>query len=294
MSRSSHSHTTNPPEGQVIITRARISGISEVMMNEEVRRTNLQIAQDILRQIEEASKDGSVEIIFADDIRKYIALLQEEGLSPLVIDSRLQIRLPLYELTLDLPPLAKALYMLYMRHPEGLYRKQIADCREELLWLYSACLGRRVDSDMRRTIDHLTDFSTKNADKQMSLINRSFRRALADKADHYIPVSAKRGERKCLDFSRVSFHLPSFLSGDFLSGSLNSRNHTAQNSFDIVQSSYCTAKVSFDVSQNPIDTSKKSSCTDSKESTEVDTHLHPSSSSTSTPSPAPIPPLHTK
>ncbi len=217
MSRSSHSHTTNPPEGQVIITRARISGISEVMMNEEVRRTNLQIAQDILRQIEEASKDGSVEIIFADDIRKYIALLQEEGLSPLVIDSRLQIRLPLYELTLDLPPLAKALYMLYMRHPEGLYRKQIADCREELLWLYSACLGRRVDSDMRRTIDHLTDFSTKNADKQMSLINRSFRRALADKADHYIPVSAKRGERKCLDFSRVSFHLPSFLNSPFSS-----------------------------------------------------------------------------
>lgn len=216
MSHSSHSNSANLPEAQVIITRARISGISEVMMNEEVRQTNLQIARDILRQIEEVSKDGTVEIIFAGDIRKYIALLQEEGLSPLVIDSRLQIRLPLYELTLELPPLAKALYMLYMRHPEGLYRKQITDCREELLHLYSACVGRRIDSDMRRTIDHLTDFSTKNADKQMFLINRSFRRALAEKAEHYIPVNAKRGERKRLDFDRVSFLLPDSLTGSNL------------------------------------------------------------------------------
>ena len=42
MSHSSHSNSANLPEAQVIITRARISGISEVMMNEEVRQTNLQ------------------------------------------------------------------------------------------------------------------------------------------------------------------------------------------------------------------------------------------------------------
>lgn len=216
MSKTPTSSRKSAAEAQVVITRGGIGGISEVMLNDEVRRTNLQVARDILRQIEEVSQDGTVEIIFADDIRKYIALLQEEGLSPLVVDSRLQIRLPLYELTLSLPPLAKSLYLLYMRHPEGLYRKQIADFEDELLSLYAACIGRRADDAMRRTIARLTDFSTKNADKQMARINKVFRGALAERAVHYIPTSSSRGERRRLDFDRVSFHLPPTLSGSTL------------------------------------------------------------------------------
>lgn len=216
MSKQNTSSRKSVPEAQVVITRHGMGGISEVMLNDEVRKTNLQIAQDILRQIEEVSRDGTVEIIFADDIRKYIALLQEEGLSPLVVDSCLQIRLPLYELTLSLPPLAKSLYLLYMRHPEGLYRKQIADFEDELLALYAACVGRKADPAMRTTIARLTDFSTKNADKQMAKINCVFRSALGERAVHYLPTGATRGGSRRLDFDRVSFHLPAALSGSTL------------------------------------------------------------------------------
>lgn len=193
-----------------------ISGISEVMLNEKSRLTNLEIARDILHKIEEVSQDGSIEIVFANDIRKYIEILQQEGLSPLVVDSALRIRLPLYELTLDLPPLAKSIYMLYMRHEEGFYRKQIADFRDELLLLYAAILKKRIDRDMCDTIDHLIDFSRKNLDKQMSIINSTFRHALKDKAVHYLPQSEHRGGVRKLDFERVSFHLPKCLQDDEL------------------------------------------------------------------------------
>lgn len=197
----------------LVITYAQaVSGISEVMLNEDVRQTNLQVAHRILQIIEEASKDGTVEIIFADDIRKYIDLLQQEGLSPLVIDSALQIRLPLYELILELPPLAKALYLLYVRHPEGLYRKQIADCKEELEALYAQTSQCTDGAKITRTINLLTDFSRKNLDKQMSLINCTFRQSLGDKAVHYLP-SGGRSQLRKLDFTRVSFHLPASLSG---------------------------------------------------------------------------------
>ncbi|HCS87706.1 MAG TPA: hypothetical protein DIW30_04650 [Bacteroidales bacterium] len=199
----------------VILSREEcISGISEVMLNEKNRQTNLEIAQEILQKIEEISKDGDVEIIFADDIRKYIRILQEEGLSPLIVDSKLQIRLPLYELTLELPPLAKAIYILYIRHREGLYRKQIADFKEEILWLYASCSGRKVDDRTRATIDNLIDFQRKNLDKQMSTINRVFRKSLKEKASHYLPQSKHRGETRQLDFDRVSFHLPNYLEGE--------------------------------------------------------------------------------
>ncbi len=197
----------------LVITYAQaVSGISEVMLNEDVRQTNLQVAHRILQIIEEASQDGTIEIIFADDIRKYIDLLQQEGLSPLVIDSALQIRLPLYELILELPPLAKALYLLYVRHPEGLYRKQIADCKEELEALYALTSQCTDTEKIKCTINLLTDFSRKNLDKQMSLINRTFRQALGDKAVHYLPSGA-RSQLRQLDFTRVSFHLPASLSG---------------------------------------------------------------------------------
>lgn len=222
---------TNSPTIQacLVITYAQaVSGISEVMLNDDVRQTNLQVAHRILQIIEEASQDGTIEIIFADDIRRYINLLQQEGLSPLVIDSALQIRLPLYELILELPPLAKALYLLYVRHPEGLYRKQIADCKEELEALYaqtSQCADREK---ITRTINLLTDFSRKNLDKQMSLINRTFRRALGDKAVHYLP-SGGRSQLRQLDFTRVSFHLPASLSGSISNTSTPASNPLSAN-----------------------------------------------------------------
>lgn len=201
--------------GVVILSKEEcISGISEVMLNEKSRQTNLEIAQEILQKIEEISKNGDVEIIFADDIRKYIKILQEEGLSPLIVDSKLQIKLPLYELTLDLPPLAKAIYILYIRHREGLYWKQIAEFKEELLWLYASCSGRKVDDKACKTIDNLIDFQRKNLDKQMSTINSVFRKALKEKASHYLPQSKHRGETRQLDFDRVSFHLPHYLEGE--------------------------------------------------------------------------------
>lgn len=202
-----HTHLPTIDACLVITCEQAINGISEVMLNEDMRQTNLQVAHKILQIIEEASQDGKVEIIFADDIRKYIELLKQEGLSPLIVDSELQIRLPLYELIIDLPPLAKAIYLLYLRHPEGLFRKQIADCQSELKALYAITSKRNNTKEIKHTIEQLTDFSNKNLDKQMSVINRTFRRALGNKAIHYLPHGARCQVRKP-DFARVSFHLP--------------------------------------------------------------------------------------
>lgn len=201
-------------ETRVVVSLAQaIGGISEVMLNEKVRRTNLDVARRVMEIIEEAAQDGGVEIVFANDVRKYIDILQQEGLSPLIVDSALQIRLPLYELTLDLPPLAKALYLLYVRHPEGLYRKQIADFKDELEALYQITSGSTDWAKTRHTIEQLTDFSNKNMDRQMCVINKTFRQALGDKAVHYLPSGGRSQVRK-VDFERVSFHLTPSVHGE--------------------------------------------------------------------------------
>lgn len=46
----------------------------------------------------------------------------------------------------------------------------------------------------------------------LSPINRTFCQPLGDKAVHYLPSSGRSQLRK-LDFTRVSFHLPAYLSG---------------------------------------------------------------------------------
>lgn len=198
---------------EVVTFAEAIGGISEVMLSEDVRQTNLDVAQRVMEIIKEAAKDGRVEIVFAKDIRKYIDILQQEGLSPLIVDSALQIRLPLYELILNLPPLAKALYLLYVRHPEGLYRKQIADFKDELEALYQITSGCTDLVKTRHSIEQLTDFSKKNMDRQMCIIHKTFRQALGDKAVHYLPCGGRSQVRK-LDFERVSFHLTSSVQGE--------------------------------------------------------------------------------
>lgn len=185
-------------------------GISEVMADEHARQINLQLAHDIVQQIECAQAEEHVKIVFLDDIVRYIDLLNGEGFGALHVTRRFDIELPFYNVRIALPPLAKAIYILYMRHRHGFYRKQIAEpaMADELRRIYRLLQPKRSAADIDKTIADLTDFSKKNLDRQMSLINQAFRTRLGDKAAHYLPAGKRKGAPRSLDFEHVSFSLP--------------------------------------------------------------------------------------
>lgn len=92
---------------------------------------------------------------------------------------------------------SKALYFLYLRHPEGLGIKDLADHRDELLDLYMSVSGRSDLQAMRQTIAVLCDPYGNDANVCMSRIKRAFVEAVSDSiAKAYYVDGVKGGVRK--------------------------------------------------------------------------------------------------
>lgn len=70
---------------------------------------------------------------------------EKANLSPLVITSDFKFLLPSYKKEILLPPIHKALYILFLNHPEGIEFKRLVDYKDELTDLYRR-IGTRTSS----------------------------------------------------------------------------------------------------------------------------------------------------
>lgn len=116
--------------------------------------------------------------------------------------SRIHIRygrifLPDYNnLEIRMPPLSKAIYMLYLRHPEGIRFSYLPDYREELLHLYELISGRESREDIRRSIDDVTDPTRNSINEKCSRIKQAFLREFDDSIAQNYYITGERGEAK--------------------------------------------------------------------------------------------------
>ena len=123
------------------------------------------------------------------------SILPEEcaTVSPIHFDSKFNITLPLYpQITIKLEPLPKALYILFLQHPEGIVLKEIHDYENELKRIYSAVSGRKNKSVLDRMFRTLTDPNENPLHKNLSIIRRCFLSKLRfDIACNYIPAHSR-------------------------------------------------------------------------------------------------------
>ena len=76
-------------------------------------------------------------------------------LSRLIITKDYRILLPDYnDIEVKLEPLVKAVYLLFLRHPEGIIFKELADYRDELLNIYKRLKPMGLN---KRTIQSIED-----------------------------------------------------------------------------------------------------------------------------------------
>jgi hypothetical protein len=103
-----------------------------------------------------------------------------DQLSPLLIQetkkkgggTAYRILLPAYDnLEIKMPPLPKALYILFLRHPEGIVLSSIADYREELLTIYKR-LSPRADAE--GPVERLCSLSDNSIHEKLSQIKAAF------------------------------------------------------------------------------------------------------------------------
>jgi hypothetical protein len=90
-----------------------------------------------------------------------------------------------------MPALPKALYFVFLNHPEGFPLKHLIDYREELLSWYRK-LSNRTSLD--KSIDDLIDPTKNSANEKISRIREAFEKALFGikiSSSQFIPIGSK-------------------------------------------------------------------------------------------------------
>ena len=123
--------------------------------------------------------------------------------------SRLHIRrngrmyLSDYEnMEIKMPALEKSLYILFLRHPEGIYISSLNEYRQELYSIYTRLSNRGLVEDMKHRIDEMTNVLKDQASVKISRIKKAFTDALGNAlAEHYI-IQGENAERKSIRLDR--------------------------------------------------------------------------------------------
>lgn len=133
-------------------------------------------------------------------------VLSEDTLSSIVVNKDKRIILPDYnELELKLRPIPKTLYLLFLKHPEGIILKNIPDYKDELRHIYLYEVNPNRDDDvLERSLDNLCDPEDNAALRyNIAIIKKAVKSKIVNKklAMHYF-ISGRRGEEFRIPLSR--------------------------------------------------------------------------------------------
>lgn len=123
-------------------------------------------------------------------------------LSRLTITSDYRILLPDYDIEIKMTPLVKAVYLLYLRHEEGIWFKNLVDYRDELLSIY-ARLTRFDDAEIiKQSVNLLVDSTNNSINEKCSRIREAFVSQFSDEIAQYYYISGDRLDAKRIELDR--------------------------------------------------------------------------------------------
>ena len=112
-------------------------------------------------------------------------------------------------------PLPKALYFLFLNHPEGILFKELTDYRTELMTIYKNISLRENPDEARESIKKMTDPFDNSVNEKCSRIRTAFLRVVAEDIAEKYYITGYRGEEKkiLLDRELVIYEKDSILQG---------------------------------------------------------------------------------
>lgn len=165
------------------------------------------------RNIEE--QDLCKELV--EEVKHKIQILKEYGLSELEISDLIRSEQPLLQLTVSknyriflgekrtevcMEPLVKAVYLLFLKHPEGIIFKNLPDFRKELTFLYDKVRPWGITERTLQSIEDVTNPTLNSINEKCARIKKVFLSVMeADLAEHYF-IKGTRGEPKGIDLPR--------------------------------------------------------------------------------------------
>jgi hypothetical protein len=136
-------------------------------------------------------------MLFAQNFRQSVPL------SKLLINRRNGIFLPDFgNIEIKLRPLEKALYFLFLDHPEGIGMSDLCNFRGDLYALYARISNTGDMMEMRQRIDDMVNVLSDSASQKISRIKRVFEEAIGkDLAAHYY-IRGESARPKAIGFDR--------------------------------------------------------------------------------------------
>ena len=165
---------------------------------------NLQRYKDLLTMPEEAQGSDAFQYtgfhkIIVDTLLKYHS---DKGLSRLRIsDSGRLFLVDRNEVEVKIQTIGRALYILFLRHEEGIALAELADHREQLMELYAAISTYGDEDKLRQTVDNLVDYVGTTMNPLLSRIRKSFTALLGAQAKDYL-IEGDVGDRKKIHLDR--------------------------------------------------------------------------------------------
>lgn len=159
------------------------------------------IAREIRTKILQLKESGSLRLL--DNILEEV-LDVKSNLSVLYITNDYRIFLKDYEMKeVVMAPLPKALFLLFLRHPEGILFKELRDYRDELLSIYKNVTTHEDLTRAIESINAMTDPLNNSVNEKCSRIRAAFLQVVADEIAENYYITGLKGEPKQIRIDRT-------------------------------------------------------------------------------------------
>ena len=161
-------------------------------MNEQL--TPEERALELKRLIEQLQAEGRNDLLLKAIGVPLLEELRIEAakgrLSRLVITEDYRFILEDYHKEVELQPVHKAVYLLFLVHPEGIEFKRLADYREELTRYYMATAKIMDKEKVMESVDHLIDPLDNAINEKCSRIKKVFLELMDEYTASYYIISS--------------------------------------------------------------------------------------------------------
>ena len=155
--------------------------------------------------------------ILLDEVKEKMKILKDYGMTEEEIISQLFCTQPLPKLMISrnyriflgderievhLEPLVKAVYLLFLKHPEGIVFKDLPDCREELAKIYNKVRPWGLTDRAVKSLEDVTNPMLNSINEKCARIRKAFGALLDRRVAGQYYIKGVRGKAKIIALNR--------------------------------------------------------------------------------------------
>ena len=166
-------------------------------LNEDQEFVSLTLLEDMDVRVQKLRNKGLNEWTFRGLFKT------KAQLSRLIITKDYRILLPDYNnIEVKMEPLVKAVYLLFLKHPEGIFFKGLTDYREEMLDIYKKLKPMGLNKRTIQSIEDVTNPLLNSINEKCARIRSAFVKEFDESLAKNYFVTGERGEAKKIALPR--------------------------------------------------------------------------------------------